>query len=157
MVREATGMDISAMAEIYEEYHLNRCRTRPDLFQPPPEDSFYFNDLSEMLLYGDGEIIVSEDEESGIVNGFCVFAINTPQKVLLRKKPLCTIELLVIRRGYTEKGIDSGIMEFVRNYAAENSCTAVEYSALAESSAVEICENNGFELKTAVMEFRLSK
>ncbi len=155
MVREATGMDIGKMAEIYEEYHLNRCRTRPDIFQPPPEDSFYFNDLSEKLLYGDEEIIVSEDEENGIINGFCVFGLYTPEEVLFRKNTLCGIDLLVIRRGYTDKGIDGEMLEYVRNFAAENSCTAVEYSAQAESGTVEICENNGFEPKTTVMEFKL--
>lgn len=155
MIREATGMDLSKMAEIYEEYHLMNCRTRPDFYQPPQEDSFYFNDLSEMLLYGDEEIIVSEDEESGIINGFGVFEVSVPEGVLRRKRNFCKIKLLVIRRGFGDKGIDGEIIEFIRNYAAENECGTVEYSAWAESNAVEICENNGFEPRKIKMELKL--
>lgn len=155
MIREATGMDLSKMAEIYEEYHLQNCRTRPDFYRPPPEDSYYFNHLSEMLLYGDEEIIVSEDEESGLINGFAVFEITTPESLLRCKTNSCEISMLVIRRGFGGKGIDGEIIEFIRNYAAENECVSVEYSARAESSEIEMCENNGFEPKVIKMEIKL--
>lgn len=153
MIREATGMDLSKMAEIYEEYHLLNCRTRPDFYRPPSEDSFYFNDLSEKLLYGDEEIIVSEDEESGLINGFAVFEIKTPDSLLRCKNNFCEIGMLVIRRGF--KDIDGEIIEFIRNYAAENECVSVEYSARAESSEIEMCETNGFEPKMIKMEIKL--
>ncbi|MBQ8903618.1 MAG: hypothetical protein IJY73_04910 [Oscillospiraceae bacterium] len=155
MIREATGMDIGRMAEIYEEYHLLNCRTRPDFYIPPSEDSFYFNDLSDRLLYGDDEIIISEDEESGIINGFCVFEAFIPDVSLRRKNGLCKIKLLIIRRGYDDKGIDGEMIEYVRNYAVENNCGSVEFSVWAESEASRICDNNGFEPKRIKMELKL--
>lgn len=154
MIREATGMDISKMAELYEEYHLLRCKNRPKIYTVPPEDSFYFNDLSERLLYGDEEIVLSEDDESGVLNGFCIFEEITPEGVLRRKKKYCRINLLIIRRGFSDKGIDSGLIEYVRNIAAENECEHVEYFAETDAEAI-ICGDNGFEPEQTVMCFRL--
>ncbi len=153
MIREANGMDLSKMAEIYEEFHLLRCRNRPDIYRPPTEDSFYFNDLSERLLYGDEEIIVSEDSESGAINGYCVYTIITPDQPLLRKANFCRIDMLVIRRGSTHKGIENQLFEYVRNSAAENGCTRVEY--LADGGELETCQDNGFEVRDILVELRL--
>ena len=155
MIRESTGMDIGKLAEIYEEHHLGLCRTHPDFYMPPNEDSFYFNDLSERLLYGDDEIIVSEDEESGIINGFCIFEDFEPDVPLMRKIRICKIKMLVIRRGYADKNIDGEMIEYVRNYASENGCNSVDFSVRAESEAAAICDNNGFQPKKIKMELKL--
>ncbi len=153
MIREATGMDLSKMAEIYEEFHLMRCRIRPDIYRPPTEDSYYFNDLSERLLYGDDEIIVSEDDESGAINGYCVYTLYTPDEPLLKKADYCRIDMLVIRRGSENKGIDGKMLEYVRSFAAENGCVRVEY--LADGGELEMCEDNGFEVRDIMVELRL--
>lgn len=153
MVREATGMDISKLAELFEEYHLLKCRKSPDIYCPPPEDSFYFNYLSEMLLYGDEEIVVSEEDD--IISGFCIFSEQTEEMPLLRKRKVLEIAMLVIRRGNEDKGIDGEMIEFVRNYAVENGCVSVEFTVPSEGPEAVICGDNGFEPTTAVMEIKL--
>ena len=76
MICEPLSGDLGTLAEIYEEYHLLSCRTHPELFCPPFEDSYYFNELSNILLYSDDEMIISVDEETDFVKGFAVFAFN---------------------------------------------------------------------------------
>lgn len=153
MVCELLATDLGEVAGIYEEYHLLRCRTHPDLFCPPFEDSFYFKELSDILLYSDDELMICLDDETEFIKGFAVFGIREESTPILRKRKVCKVSLLVVRRGSEEAAADSEMLEFIRNYAAENECVAVEYAVSADNTAV--CSDNGFEPKEINMEIKL--
>ena len=153
MICEPLSTDLGVLAEMYEEYHLLRCRTSPDLFRPPFEDSFYFSWLSEILLYSDEEVIVSVDEETDFIKGFAVFGVKEEESPIQRKRKVCKIDLLIVRRSYEESGTDSELVEFISNYAVENGCVSIEYGTPANN--VAICNSNGFEPKEITMELKL--
>lgn len=155
MVCEPLSTDLGVLAEMYEEYHLGLCRTRPDFFRPPAEDSYYFNELSNILLYSDNELIVSVDEKTDFIKGFAVFGIKEEATPILRKRKVCEVNLLAVRRGSEESCADSEMLEFIRNYAAENGCVSVEYAVPAEGREIGFCQDGGFEPQTVVMEFKL--
>ncbi len=157
MVCQPLSTDLGVLAEMYEEFHLLRCRTCPDTFCPPFEDSFYFNQLSDILLYSDDELIVSVDEKTDFIKGFAVFGIKEDASPILRKRKVCKVNLLVVRRGSEESCADSEMLEFIRNYAAENECSSVEFSVPSEGSEIGFCQDGGFEPKTVVMELKLKQ
>lgn len=155
MVCEPLSTDLGVLAEMYEEFHLLRCRTDPHVYCPPFEDSYYFNQLSDILLYSDDELIVSVDEDTDFIKGFAIFGIKEEVSPILRKRKVCKVNLLVVRRGSEESCADSEMMEYIRNYAAENGCVSVEYTVPAEGGEIGFCQDGGFEPQTVVMEFKL--
>jgi len=153
MICEPLSGDLGVLAEIYEEYHLLCCRTHPDQFCPPFEDSFYFNELSNILLYSNDEMIISVDEETDFVKGFAVFGMREYSSPILRKRIICRIELILVRRGSENSGADLEMLEYIKTYAANNGCSSVEYAVPADNTA--FCDIGGFEPKEINMGIQL--
>lgn len=153
MICEPLSGDLGSLAEMYEEHHLLWCRNRPDIYCPPFEDSFYFNELSNVLLYSNDEMIICVDEETDFVKGFAVFGLREYSSPILRKRLVCRIILLVVRRGSEDSGVDSEMIEHIRNYAASHGCSSVEFAVSPDN--IVLCENNGFEPQEINMEIKL--
>lgn len=153
MICEPLSGDLGTLAEIYEEYHLLSCRTHPELFCPPFEDSYYFNELSNILLYSDDEMIISVDEETDFVRGFAVFGTKLFSSPIHRKRKICRLDLLLVRRGSEGSGADLEMLEYIKTYAVNNGCTSIEHPVLADDTT--FCCNSGFEPKDINMEIKL--
>ena len=153
MICEPLSADLGVLAEMYEEFHLLCCRTKPEQFCPPFEDSYYFNELSNILLYSNDEIIVSVDEETDFIKGFAVFGMREYSSAILRKRIACKIDLILVRRGSENSGADLEMLEYIKTYAANNGCEAVEYVVPADNTA--FCDMSGFEPKEINMEIKL--
>lgn len=153
MICEPLSGDLGTLAEMYEEFHLRRCRTDPDVYCPPFEDSYYFNELSNILLYSNDEMIICVDEETDFIKGFAVFGIREFSSPIWRKRTVCKIDTILVRRGSENSGADSEMAEYIKTYAAQNGCSSIEYAVPAGDTA--FCDNNGFEPIGINMEIKL--
>lgn len=153
MISEPLSTDLGVLAEMYEEFHLLRCRTDPHVYCPPFEDSYYFNELSNILLYSNDEMIICVDEETDFIKGFAVFGIREFSSPILRKRIVCKIDLILVRRGSEDSGADSEMVEYIKTYAAQNGCSSIEYAVPADDTT--FCDNSGFEPLGINMEIKL--
>lgn len=153
MISEPLSGDLGVLAEMYEEYHLGLCRTDPGVYCPPFEDSFYFNELSNILLYSNDEMIICVDEETDFIKGFAVFGMREFSSPILRKRIVCKIDLILVRRGSEDSGAGEEMVEYIKTYAAQNGCSSIEYAVPANNTA--FCDNTGFEPIGINMEIKL--
>ncbi len=153
MICEPLSGDLGVLAQMYEEYHLGLCRIHPDVYCPPFEDSFYFNELSNILLYSNDELIICVDEETDFIKGFAVFGMREFSSPIWRKRIVCKIDMILVRRGSEDSGADGEMVEYIKTYAAQNDCSSIEYAVPADNTA--LCDNSGFEPIGINMEIKL--
>ncbi len=151
MIRKATADDIKQTAEIYKELHEHHIQIRPDFYRSPDTD-FYRNQLAEQLDY----VFVIED--GGVIQGYAILFVDLRDDCIHIARKRCYVDQFAVKKEFRRQGIGSKLMQFIREYALENDCTAIELGVWYENyDAVDFYSKNGFVPRTLNLELKLKK
>ena len=151
MIRKATADDINQTAEIYKELHEHHNQIRPDFYRSPDMD-FYRSQLAEQLDY----VFVIED--GGVIQGYATLFVDMRDDCIHIARKRCYVDHFAVKQEFRGQGIGSKLMQFIREYALENDCTAIELGVWYENyDAVNFYGKNGFVPRTLNLELILKK
>ena len=153
MIRKAEKSDIAQMAEIYEELHLTHCGIRSDFYKAPPAD-FYLKALEEQFGNDNNRIIV--DEENGIITAYAIFFVFEKGDEICFDMKRCFVDQFAVRSSYRRKGVGTQLMDYIRDFARKENCTALDLGVWYENAvAMDFYKSIGFKPRTVKMELKL--
>ena len=151
MIRKATADDINETAEIYKELHEHHIQLRPDFYRSPDEE-FYRTQLAEQL---DNVFVI---EDGGVIHGYAILYIDVRDDCIHIARKRCYVDQFAVKQEFRWQGVGSRLMQFIREYALENECTAIELGVWYENyDAVDFYGKNGFVPRTLNLELILKK
>lgn len=151
MIRKATADDINETAEIYKELHEHHVQLRPD-FYCNPDTEFFRNQLAERI---DNVFVIEND--SGI-QGYVIVYIDVREDSIHIARKRCYIDQFAVKKKFRRQGVGGELMQFIRDYAVQNDCTAIELGVWYENyDAVDFYGKNGFVPRTLNLELKIKK
>ena len=151
MIRKATADDINETAEIYKELHEHHIQMRPDFYRSPDAD-FYRSQLIEQL---DNVFVI---ENGGVIQGYAILYIDVRDDCIHIARKRCYVDQFAVKKEFRRQGVGGKLMQFIRKYALENDCTAIELGVWYENyDAVDFYGKNGFVPRTLNLELKLKK
>lgn len=151
MIRKATADDINETAEIYKELHEHHIQIRPDFYRSPDTD-FYRTQLAEQL---DNVFVIVD---GGVIQGYAILFVDVRDDCIHVARKRCYVDQFAVKKEFRRLGVGGKLMQFIREYALENECTAIELGVWYENyDAVDFYGKNGFVPRTLNLELILKK
>lgn len=155
MIRDAEEKDIGAVAELFYELHEHHVQLFGE-FCRSADMSFFQNAVRKMFADSKKNIAVSE--HNGIVDGYAVFELSENEDELHFYRKVCCVEQIAVKKEVRRNGFGRELMNFIREYAAENQCDAAELGVWYENyDAVDFFVKCGFMPRTIKLENKLNQ
>lgn len=154
ILRTATEGDIPALRRLLEQVLQIHHRGRPDIFRP---DTRKYTDAELQALLSDPKtpIFVAQAEAEILGYAFCQLQ-ETVGSLLLHDRRSLYIDDLCVEEGQRGQGIGKALLDYVRSYAARQSCHSITLNVWAlNQDALRFYEKNGFQPMKYVMEAQL--
>ena len=154
ILRTATEGDIPALRRLLGQVLQIHHRGRPDIFRPNTR-KYTDAELQALLTDPLTPIFVAETADGVLGYAFCQLQ-ETKNHLLLQDRKTLYIDDLCVEEGCRGTGIGKALLDYVRSYAARQSCHSITLNVWAlNQDALRFYEKNGFQPMKYVMEAQL--
>ena len=153
-IRFAKENELDRVNELRKQVNDLHVEGKPEVFKPGFNDEL--KDYIHVIFNDPGqEIVVAEDE--GVICGFAVLNhINRPETVFMYERDFLDIDEFCVDKDYRRKGVASGMISFIRDYAKEKGFKRLELNMWEfNQDALAFYEVAGFSTFRRYMEMML--
>ena len=142
ILRFATAGDIPALNRLLRQVLQVHHGGRPDIFRPDTK-KYTDEELKALLTDPLTPIFVAETADGVLGYAFCQLQ-ETKNNLLLQDRKTLYIDDLCVEEGQRGQGIGKALLDYVRSYAARQSCHSITLNVWAlNESALRFYRKNG--------------